>query len=314
MNRQPIIETENLTKTYDGFTAVDGLNLRIGEGEIFGFLGPNGAGKTTTILMLLGLTEPTSGTARVCGYNATREPLKIKRIAGYLPENLGFYEDLTARENLRYVARLNAIPERQAQGKIQQLLAVVGLSQVADRRVETFSKGMKQRLGISGLLVKEPRVVFLDEPTTGLDPEGANFVLNLIVNLSQEQSITFMLSSHLLHQVQRICHRVGILSKGRLVAEGPVERLLGEVLGEGHLRVDVELTDLAPGLVESLKQIQGVAAVERSGDCLLIACDKDVRPQISRAIQKSKSCLIQMKLHGYGLEEIYMRYFREGAE
>lgn len=314
MSQPLIIETENLTKTYNGFTAVERLNLKIKEGEIFGFLGPNGAGKTTTILMLLGLTEPTSGVARVCGYNATREPLKVKRIAGHLPENVGFYEDLTARENLGYIARLNGIPERQAQDKIKQLLALVGLSAMVDNRVETFSKGMKQRLGIAGVLVKDPRVVFLDEPTTGLDPEGANFVLSLIVKLSQEQKITVMLCSHLLHQVQRICHRVGILSKGRLVAEGPLERLAREALGPGRLRVEVELTDLAPQLVDSLRRIEGVADVERSGDHLLIACDRDVRPQISRAILESKSCLIQMKLRGYGLEEIYMKYFREGAE
>jgi len=231
MNRQPIIEAVELTKTYNRFTAVDHLNLRVEEGEIFGFLGPNGAGKTTTILMLLGLTEPTSGKALVGGYNATRESLKVKRIAGYLPEKLGFYEDLTAKENLSYIARLNAIPEREAAGRIKELLALVGLPEVAERKVETFSRGMKQRLGIASLLVKAPKVVFLDEPTVGLDPEGVNFILDLIVRLSKEQGLTVLLSSHLLHQVQKICHRVGILSKGRLVAEGPLERLGREAFG-----------------------------------------------------------------------------------
>ena len=309
MSRQPIVETVNLTKTYNGFTAVDHLNLRVGEGEVFGFLGPNGAGKTTTLLMLLGLTEPTSGTAWVSGYNATREPLKVKRIAGYLPENLGFYEDLTARENLSYIASLNAIPARQAVERIKESLALVGLSEVIDRKVQTFSKGMKQRLGIAGILIKEPRVVFLDEPTAGLDPEGARFVLDLIVKLSKEQGMTVLFSSHLLHQVQRVCHRVGILSRGRLVAEGSVESLERETFGTGQLKLEVELAGLDPHLIDSLQQIEGVAGIERSGDNLLINSDRDVRAQVSTAIFKSSSSLLQMKVQGYGLEDIYLKYF-----
>ncbi len=314
MGQQLVIETKDLTKSYNRFTAVDHLNIQVKAGEVFGFLGPNGAGKTTTILMLLGLTEPTSGMARVCGYNSTREPLKVKRTTGYLPEKVGFYEDLTARQNLRYIARLNAISDRQTEAKIPQLLAMVGLSGVVDRKVETFSKGMKQRLGIAGVLLKEPSVLFLDEPTSGLDPEGANFVLNLIVKLSREQNLTVMLSSHLLHQVQRICHRVAILSKGHLVAEGPVEYLAGQTFGAGQQRVQVETTKLAPQLVESLKRIAGVANVEQTGDRLLITCDKDVRPQISGTVLENNCQLLQMKLLDYGLEDIYLKYFHEGAE
>ncbi|MCK4221251.1 MAG: ABC transporter ATP-binding protein, partial [Dehalococcoidia bacterium] len=132
---QVVVETQDLTKTYDGFTAVDGLSMRIEEGEIFGFLGPNGAGKTTTLLMLLGLTEPSGGTAHVCGINPTREPLKVKRIVGYLPERVGFYEDLTARQNLRYTAELNSLPRAEAEEKAASLLATVGLSEVADHEV-----------------------------------------------------------------------------------------------------------------------------------------------------------------------------------
>jgi len=313
MARQHIIEAENLTKVYRGFTAVDQLSLRVEEGEIFGFLGPNGAGKTTTILMLLGLTEPTSGVAHVCGYNTTRDPLKVKRVTGYLPENLGFYEELTATGNLKYVAELNALPKRQALERISELLSVVGLSEAANHKVETFSRGMKQRLGIAGVLIKEPRLLIMDEPTAGLDPEGANSVLDLIVNLSTEQHMTVLLSSHLLHQIQRICHRVGILSKGHLVAEGPVEQLGREALPTGKLKVEVEIADLEPLLIDSLQRIEGVADVERSDSSLVITCNRDVRRQISTAILESGSSLLQMKLHGYGLEDIYMRHFQEEA-
>lgn len=322
MAGQSVIEAENLSKTYNGFTAVDHLNLRVEEGEIFGFLGPNGAGKTTTILMLLGLTEPTSGIARVGGYNATREALKVKRITGYLPENLGFYEDLTAIENLSYIARLNTLPDKQERQRIPELLALVGLSAAAEHKVETFSKGMKQRLGIAGVLIKEPRLIILDEPTAGLDPEGANFVTNLIVNLSREQRMTVLLSSHLLHQVQRICHRVGILSRGRLVAEGAVEQLGARVMPISQLKVEIEVENPDPHLVDLLQQIEGVASVERSDNNLLITCNRDVRQQISRTILESGKSLKQMKSSGYdfevkssgySLEEIYLRYFQEGT-
>ncbi|GFP20332.1 ABC-2 type transport system ATP-binding protein, partial [Candidatus Hakubella thermalkaliphila] len=193
MNEQAVVETVDLTKSYRNVTAVDKLNLRIEEGEIFGFLGPNGAGKTTIVLMLLGLTEPTSGTARVCGHNPTREPLQVKRITGYLPEKVGFYEDLTARQNLAYTTRLNDLADEDASSVINEALNIVGLSDVADQKVGKFSRGMKQRLGIADVLVKHPRMVFLDEPTSGLDPDGANQLLDTIAQMSKEHKITIVL-------------------------------------------------------------------------------------------------------------------------
>ena len=217
------VETVDLTKTYDNTTVVNRLNLRIEEGDIFGFLGPNGAGKTTTILMLLGLTEPTSGIARICGYNSTREPLKVKRISGYVPERVGFYEDLTAHHNLAYTARLNALSEEMVKKRVAESLDWVGLSGVADKRVREFSRGMKQRLAIADILVKTSRIAFLDEPTSGIDPEGVNQLLDLIARIAREREMTIVMSSHQLHQVQRISNRVGIMAKGQMVAEGPLD-------------------------------------------------------------------------------------------
>ena len=226
-----IIETEGLTKKYDSYTAVDNLTLQIREGEVFGFLGPNGAGKTTTLLMFLGLTEPTSGKVRVSGLDPTREPLRIKEKVGYLPENVGFYDDMDARQNLRYVARLNRIPDDISAKRIGELLKMVGLLEEAGKKVGTYSKGMRQRLGIAEVLVKEPRIVFLDEPTIGLDPDGTNRMLELIHSLSREKNITVFLSSHMLEQVQKICDRVGIMIKGSLVAVGPIQELAKKKLG-----------------------------------------------------------------------------------
>lgn len=231
MEREIIIRMEELTKLYGQQKAVDGLSLSVAEGEVFGFLGPNGAGKTTTMLMLLGLTEPTSGTVRVCGFDPAREPLKVKEIIGYLPENVGFYEDMDARQNLRYIARLNDIPDRVSAVRIDRMLEEVDLAKEAEKKVGSYSKGMRQRLGIAEVLIKEPRVAFLDEPTIGLDPDGTNKMLELIKSLSRERRMTIFFSSHLLDQVQQISDRIGIMIKGKLVAAGPLAELAQRGLG-----------------------------------------------------------------------------------
>ncbi len=231
MEKEIVIRMEELTKRYGAQTAVNRLNLEVVEGEIFGFLGPNGAGKTTTMLMLLGLTEPTSGTVRVCGYDPARDPLKVKEMIGYLPENVGFYEDMDARQNLRYIARLNRIPDAVSAGRIDRLLEEIDLAKEADKKVGSYSKGMRQRLGIAEVLIKEPKVLFLDEPTIGLDPDGTNWMLDLIHDLSRERQMTIFFSSHLLEQVQRICDRIGIMIKGNLVAAGPLAELAQRGLG-----------------------------------------------------------------------------------
>ena len=227
-----IIQTNGLTRRYGRQTAVDGLTLEINEREIFGFLGPNGAGKTTTILMLLGLTEPTAGSARVLGFNPAHDPLEIKRHVGYLPENVGFYDDLSGCENLRFMARLNQLPEAKARGRIEAALTTVGLHGEGDKLVGAYSRGMRQRLGIAELLIKDPKLLILDEPTLGLDPDGMNKMLDLIVSLSRDRGITVMLCSHQLEQVQRICTRVGIMIQGKLAALGTIEELGKRKLGD----------------------------------------------------------------------------------
>jgi len=220
-----VIKTEGLTRRYGRQTAVDALSFEVNGGEVFGFLGPNGAGKTTTILMLLGMTEPTDGRAEVLGFDPVRQPLQIKRQVGYLPENVGFYDDLTAQENLRYVARLNQVPELKMQALLDSALRTVGLSGEDSKLVGEYSRGMRQRLGIAELLLKEPKLVILDEPAMGLDPDGMNKMLDLIVSLNRERGITVLMCTHMLNHVERICRRVGIMSKGRLAALGTIAEL-----------------------------------------------------------------------------------------
>ena len=235
-----IIETTNLTKRYGRQTAVNGLNLKVNEGEIYGFLGPNGAGKTTTLLMLLGLTRPTEGAATVCGLNPLRMAREVKRHVGYLPENVGFYGDMDAVQSLEYVASLNGIGREDARKKIDDLLELVGLKEDARKKTVAFSRGMKQRLGVAEVLMKDPTVLFLDEPTLGLDPEGAIQIVGLIQSLNQSRKITVLLSSHNLSQVQKMSHRVGIMIGGNLIAEGTINSLAEEKFGMGEKEYSLE--------------------------------------------------------------------------
>ena len=234
MEAKAIIETQDLTKMYNGEAAVDHLSFQLREGEGLGFLGPNGAGKTTTLMMLMGLTEPTSGNARVLGVNPSRNPIKVKAQIGYLQENMGFYNDLDAMQTLLFIAELNRIPSDVAENRIEEALKTVGLYDEARKKISAYSRGMRQRLGIAELLIKEPKIAFLDEPTLGLDPEATNWMMELIERLCREKKMSVLLSSHLLHLVQRICHRVGIMIKGRLVACGSMDQLAKEKLGVGQ--------------------------------------------------------------------------------
>ncbi|MCG2775606.1 MAG: ABC transporter ATP-binding protein [Desulfobacterales bacterium] len=240
MEASTIIETVNLTKLYNRQTAVKDLSFKVNEGEVFGFLGPNGAGKTTTLLMLMGLSHPSAGSAKVCGFDPLRSAREVKRIAGYLPENVGFYGDLDAVQNLNYVARLNGIQTNRASEKIDELLDLVGLKQDARKKVGAFSRGMKQRLGFAEVLIKDPKLIFLDEPTTGLDPDGALRLMEFIKSLNRDRQITVLLSSHNLYQVQKISHRVGIMIHGEMVAEGTIESLAKEKLGVGEKEYSLE--------------------------------------------------------------------------
>ncbi|MGZ8502287.1 MAG: ABC transporter ATP-binding protein [Candidatus Limnocylindrales bacterium] len=263
---EPLIEAVGLTKRYGPRTVVDALDLEVSRGEIYGLLGPNGAGKTTTILMLLGLSEPDAGRARVVGLDPTRHALEVKRRVGYLPDDAGFYADLTGRQNLRYTAALNGLTGRAAETRIADVLEQVGLTEGVDRRAGQYSRGMRQRLGIADALVKEPRVLILDEPTIGIDPLGVVEILGLIRRLARERSLAILLASHLLDQVQATCDRVGIFFAGRLIGEGSVAELAAR-FGGNRARLAVAFDESQPGdldrdAVETLfRSLPGVTSV-----------------------------------------------------
>jgi ABC-2 type transport system ATP-binding protein len=281
------IITRRLSKRYDTLVAVDNLDLEVRAGEIFGLLGQNGAGKTTTILMLLGLTEPSAGIARVAGFDPTRKPLEVKRRVGYLPDNVGFYDGMTGRENLRYTARLNGIYGEEAESAIDEVLEQVGMSARADTNTETYSRGMLQRLGIADALVKDPSVLILDEPTTAIDPLGVVEILDMLRSLVRDRGLAVLLSSHLLAQVQSVCDRVGIFAAGKLIGVGTVPELAGQ-FGEGMTKIEVGFDDAAESgsrIAGRLGAIEGVASVEspaRAGDPFVLV----VKPDVARSVRE----------------------------
>ncbi len=305
-----VVETNGLTKRYEEVVAVDHLNLRVREGEVFGLLGPNGSGKTTTILMLLGLTDPTEGTVRVLGFDPVRQPLSVKARVGYLPDQVGFYDELSARENLIYIAKLNGLRRAEAYQRIDEALERMGLGEVADRRVATFSRGMRQRLGVAELLIKQPKMVILDEPTQGLDPEAAREFLDIIRSLKTE-GISVLLASHLLYQVQAVCDRVGLFHQGRMVLEGTVQELAQRVLGGGY-RVRVEAQGPAEKLVNVLSALPDALEVRQLGNDLYeLTARRDTRPEVAQAVVQAGGRLRSLELEEPNLDEVYARYFQE---
>lgn len=303
-----VIETQNLTKRYGDIVAVENLNLKVRAGEVFGVLGPNGSGKTTTILMLLGLTEPTDGWARVLGFDPMRQPLEVKSRVGYLPDQVGFYDELTARENLVYIAKLNGLARTVAQRRINDALERMGLADVADRRVGTFSRGMRQRLGVAEILLKHPQVIILDEPTLGLDPEAAREFLQ-IIRTFKEEKITVLLSSHLLHQVQAVCDRVGLFSQGKMVLEGTVAELARQVLGGAYR---VHLRAIGPDLTSALQRVPGAVSTQKlDSDLYKIEAQEDIRAEVARTAVQAGARLLSLGLEEPSLDEVYQRYFQE---
>jgi len=306
MNEEIVIEAKGLTKTYGRMVAVDHISFAVGHGEIFGLLGPNGAGKTTTILMLLGLTEISAGEVSVLGFDPARQPLSVKRRVGYLPDTVGFYDQLTAADNLRYTARLIGFNKAERGKKIANALDRVGLAEFADKRVGTFSRGMRQRLGLAEILMKGAQIAILDEPTSGLDPHATAELLAIIRGFKAE-GVSVLLSSHLLDRVQSVCDRVALFSGGRIALMGSVADLGRQVLGGGYV-VDIEAD--GAGLAERLALIPGVSGVEQIGiGKLRLHADRDVRPEAAAEVVAMQGRLKYLGVQEPSLDAIYTRYF-----
>ncbi len=304
-----ILKTENLTKKYDDLIAVNRLNLEIPEGEVFGLLGPNGAGKTTTILMLLGLTEPFFGKATIYGHDCTRDPIGVKRVVGYLPDNVAFYNDMTGRENLRFIGDMNGLSRKRCEERIEMLLERVGMTAAANMKVKAYSRGMRQRLGIADVLMKDPKVVILDEPTLGIDPEGVHELLELIKELSVKDHRTVLISSHMLYQIQQICDRVGIFVKGKLIACGSIEELGRAVQDKKTISIEFGAKPHDEALGELLRAVPGVEDVRRERETYIVRAQSDVRNELASAAMGKGYSLELVRKHGGDLDDIYRMYF-----
>ena len=305
-----VIRAEALTKRYGANLAVDHVDFEVAAGEIVGILGPNGSGKTTTILMLLGLTEPTSGRAMVAGFDPLRDPLEVKRRVGYLPDQIGFYENMSARDNLAYTARLAGLTRREIDERFIAALDRVGLGHVGHARVTTYSQGMRQRLGLAEILMKRPSIAVLDEPTTALDPHSTLEFLDMIRALKADGTAV-LLSSHHLDQVQSVCDRVALFNRGKLALSGTVTELAAQVLGGGYV-IDVEAHGV--NVPELLSAVPGVVRVQPlGGDRYRVDCQRDLRADIARRLATAAE-LTGIHFAAPSLNEVYARYFAEARD
>jgi len=300
-----VLETIGLTKDFRKRRAVDGLSLRVFEGDIYGFLGPNGAGKSTTIRMLTGLVRPNSGTARLLSHDVRKERVRALRSVGALVESPTFYKYMSARENLRIFSRLSGGCEAR---RIDQVLDIVGLLDRANDKVKTFSHGMLQRLGIAQAILPDPKLVILDEPTSGLDPQGMRDVRELILRLAGEGKVTVFLSSHLLHEVEQVCTRVGIINRGRLIAEGNVGELLRHEVEIVELVVDK--VDRASEVLDGLSWVKVLPSPARRGS-IAVCIPAERISEANRALVMADVKVSAVIPKAGTLEDLFLELTRE---
>jgi ABC-2 type transport system ATP-binding protein len=283
-----------------------GISFGVREGEIFGFVGPNGAGKTTTLKILMGLIRPTSGRATILGHDV-RETA-FRRHVGFLPENPYFYEYLTGREILSFYARLSGLPRAGRRAGIEALLEQVGLTHAADARLRTYSKGMLQRVGIAQALVHDPRVVFLDEPMSGLDPIGRKEIRDLILRLRAEGKTVFM-NTHILSDVELVCDRVAIIARGRIVHEGVID----EFLASGERETDIVFGRLAADLAEALEEHHG-AQLRPVGDRVEVRVREKEVDAVLQAALGSGASVVSITPHRASLEAVFLSAVQAEAQ
>lgn len=286
-----VIETEGLVKVYRDRSgevrALDGVSVKVPKGTLFGLFGPNGSGKTTFISILVGLQLPTSGSARVLGYDCVRESIEIRKRVGLLPENYGFYEYMTARENLEYLGKLDGIPAQELKQRILEVLELVGLREWADAKVKSFSRGMTQRLALAQALLKDPELLLLDEPTLGLDPQGTAMFRKLVEQLVKLGK-TVVVSTHLLHEIGYVCTHAALMRKGKVVAQGSLEELAKayrEARGYGY---ELTVAEGAEELLRELRGVEGVTYVGLEKDVIRVHASRDVGGELSALAAKYK--------------------------
>jgi len=308
------VETKGLTRRFGSLMAVDHLSFEVKEGEVFGLLGPNGAGKTTTIRMLACLISPSEGSARVGGYDIGRDSLKVRQIVGILTENPSLYERLTAYENMDFFAEAYGLSDvQEKRNRIRELLEFFELWKRRNDKVATFSKGMKQKLAIARALVHQPPILFLDEPTAGLDPESSKGIRDLMERLSQREKHTILLCTHHLEDAEKLCSRVMIINRGKSVIVGSPDELRDKIAGQPVLQVTVKkLNQKIVEAIKNLKQVKEVD-VDNSASRLIITLDdvKSATPEVVRSIVYAGGMVLSVNALRPSLEEAYLKLVKE---
>jgi len=304
---QPVLEVRGLCKRFGEITAVDELNLTIHPGDVYGFIGPNGAGKTTTIRMILGLIHSNAGEVKIFGYDLKRDYRRALSEIGALVESPAFYPFLSGYRNLRLFGDLS---QRVSRERIYQVLELVGLSRRAHHRVRGYSQGMRQRLGIALALLHQPKLLILDEPTNGLDPQGIREVRNLIRRISQEEKITIFLSSHLLGEMEKVCNRVGIIYRGRLIAEGDVDELLGKE--QDFVEIQVENTESAQRFLK--EKFAGLNPEIKKAGWLEFKKENWDLAEINQALVQAGFKVFSIYPHRRTLEDLFVELTGESAD
>ncbi|TFH34926.1 MAG: ATP-binding cassette domain-containing protein [Anaerolineales bacterium] len=254
-----MLEVEGLVKKYGDFEAVKGIDFEVQEGEVFGLLGPNGAGKTQTISMLTGVISPSSGTARIGGHDIHEEMNEVKKINGLVPQDLALYPTLSARANLEFFGRIYGLHGKELKERVEDVLRIVALTERADKAVDTYSGGMKRRVNIAAGLLHQPRLLFLDEPTVGVDPQSRNHIFESVMRLNRERGMSIVYTSHYMEEVELLCKRVAIIDEGRIIAMDTIKNLIA-LLGGGVIQLGLERVDDA--LVNKLSGLPGVVSAE----------------------------------------------------
>jgi ABC-2 type transport system ATP-binding protein len=304
-----IIETMGLTKRFNGFTAVDHVNIYVNEGEVYGLLGPNGAGKSTMIRMLTTLSNPSEGTARIAGYDLLRDAERIRETVGIVSEKMIMYDRLTAYENLKLFAKLYNVPNSEIDGRLQELLKIVNMTKWADEQIGKFSTGMKQRINVIRALVSMPRIVFMDEPTLGLDPQSTADIRDFIRKLNEKDGLTIVLTTHIMNEADVLCDRIGLIDKGKIAAEGSPSELKGQIADRGNTVVELDVIDAPADAAARLRPVEGVRSVGQNENCIkVIVSREDAFQDIVDAAGKAGLRLRNASISQPSLEDVFLHF------
>ncbi|MEM2611567.1 MAG: ABC transporter ATP-binding protein [Thermoproteota archaeon] len=311
------IEVENLVKIYgkggSGIKALDGISMKIPKASTYGLFGPNGSGKTTLISILVGLILPTSGNAKVLGFDVVKESVEIRRRVGLLPEGFGFYDHMTALENLVFLATLDKIPSDQRKKRALETLEMVGLKDRANDKVSTFSRGMRQRLGIAQALLKDPELLIFDEPTVGIDPEGAAEFRNLVKSMNKEGK-TILMSTHLLYEVGMVCTHAAVIRRGKLLVQGSVEELYQSVREAKGYRYELRVKSGIDMLLQEIRSISDVIEIKQNENHVTVLSRREIWGELLPLVSKPqfKDAVESLKPIEPSWDEIY-RFYQEGG-